>query len=148
MAESIQAYIRDVEEILHDNRVLNNLQRELRGVTPKVTKAIRTRALDTLPKGGGLNKWVAAIQIKARQETSGKTVRIKLKGGRNSAGGQSDIDSIDQGQTRHPTFGKRGRGKWHVTNVTPGFFTLPATEPEQWRAAADRALDTALEAIR
>lgn len=148
MAESLEHYIRTVEQMIREQRVLDELKREMRTPVPVVRKAVRARALATLPKRGGLNKWVAAIQFKATQQIAGTTVRITLKGGRNSAGGRSDIKRLDAGRTRHPSWGRRGKGQWHVTNVTPGFFTEPAKDETPWVEAADRALDRALEVIR
>lgn len=148
MAESIGAYAREIGQLIAEQRVLDELRTELRKPVPVVRKAIRQRALATLPRGGGLNKWAAAIQVKAKQEVLGKTVRVKLTGGRNSAGGRSDIRRMDKGNVRHPTFGNRGKGMWHLIVVTPGFFTEPVTESDEWSAAADRALDRALDRIR
>lgn len=146
--ESLETYIRSVEQILTEQRVLNTLREELRKPVPAVRKAIRSRALDSLPKGGGLNKWAAAIQIKATQEIAGSRITIKLTGGRNSNGGRSDIKRLDKGNARHPAWGRRGKGQWSLTLVKPGYFTEPATEAPEWVEAADRALDKALDVIR
>ncbi|MEV4350968.1 hypothetical protein AB0J83_41455 [Actinoplanes sp. NPDC049596] len=148
MAESIGAYARSIGQLIAEQRVLDELRTELRKPVPVVRKAIRSRALDTLPKGGGLNKWAAAIQIKAKQEVIGKVVRVKLTGGRNSNGGRSDIKRMDKGNVRHPAWGRRGKGQWSLIVVEPGFFTKPVTETDEWSAAADRALDRALDRIR
>ena len=148
MAESIEHYARSVERILKEQRVLNHLRRELRKPVPIVRKAIKVWSLAILPKAGGLNAWAAAIKIKFTQQVAGKTIRIHLKGGRNSQGGQSDVKALDRGRVRHPSWGRRFKGQWHSQAVSPGFFTTPATDPAPWVEAADRALDTSLEEIR
>lgn len=144
----IKAYIAELEAFQARQRILTELRKEMATPVPVVRKAIRSRALDTLPKRGGLNKWVAAISVRARREVVGNSVFIHLQGGRNSAGGRSDIKRIDQGATRHPAWGRRGRGQWSVTRVTPGFFTESVKDETPWVAAADRALDRALNDIR
>lgn len=146
---ALKAYIAELEAFQARQRILTELRRELATPVPVVRKAIRSRALDTLPKGGGLNKWVASISIRARQEVVGKSVVIHLKGGRNSSGGRSDVDRIDKGATRHPAWGRRGKGQWSVTRVKPGFWSEPIDETQdEWYKAADRALDRALNDIR
>lgn len=148
MAESIEHYARTVEQILTERRVYKQLKKDLRGPVPEVTKAIKENALATLPKGGGLNEWVAASAVKARITESGSAINVHLEASRNSKGGESDLKRIDAGKVRHPAWGRRTKGSWSVTSVTPGFFTDPATDPEPWLEAADASLDTALEAIR
>ena len=148
MAESIEHYARTVEQILAEQRVLQYLKRGLSKATPKVRKAIRASALATLPKRGGLNKWVAKAAVKARTTVTGDGINVHLSAGRDSARGRSDLKRIDAGRVRHPAWGRRGRGSWSVTSVEPGFFTKPATDPTPWLEAADEALDEALEAIR
>jgi hypothetical protein len=145
---SVEAYIRELEAFQQDQRILRELRRELATPVPSVKKAIRSRAKDTLPKGGGLNKWVAAVSISARQQELGKSIRVTFKAGRNSQGGRSDVNRIDKGSTRHPAWGRRGKGQWTVTRVTPGFFTIPLQDDRPWVQAADRALDRALNDIR
>jgi hypothetical protein len=148
MAESLEHYIRTVERLVLEQRVLDELKKELKAPVPVVRRSVKARALSSLPRRGGLNKWAAAIQFKAVQQVRGTTIRIHLTGGRNSSGGRSDIKRLDQGKARHPAWGRRGRGQWSVTAVQPGFFTQPASDPKPWIEAADVALDRALEVIR
>lgn len=148
MAESLAHYRQVVEGFINREVILRTLRQEMPKAVPQVRKAIRSRALDSLPKGGGLNKWAAAIQIRSNVDIYGRTVHIKLRGGRNSLKNKSDINRLDAGTVRHPSWGRRGRGQWHVTAVTPGFFSDPVAESDEWSKAADRALDKALEEIR
>lgn len=148
MANSLDALIADLKRFDGRKEVVKQLRAEIRKPVPVVRKAIRARALATLPKGGGLNKWVAATRISAQIKLSGRSAGVRLKGGRNSTGGRSDIRSIDRGRLRAPTYGHRGRKAWHTQKVTPGFFTKPTTETDEWRKAALAAVDKALDTIR
>lgn len=149
MAESIEHYARTVEQIITEQRVLKFLKTEVpKRAVPLFRKAVKERALDTLPKRGGLNEWVAASTVKAKTTVTGERINIHLTGGRNSQGGESDLKRIDAGRARHPTWGRRTRGSWFVTTVQSGFFTEPAADPTPWTEAADAALDQALEVIR
>jgi hypothetical protein len=148
VAESIEHYARSVEQILREHKVLQQLKKELRKPIFAVRKAIKANALATLPEGGGLNEWVAAAPIKAKTTFAGERITVHISAGRDSQGGRSDLKRIDAGKVRHPTWGRRTKGSWSLTTVTPGFFTKPATESKPWTDAADAALDKALEGIR
>lgn len=148
MAESIEHYARTVEQILTEQRVLKQLRKDLRKVGPVVRRKVRKNALATLPKRGGLNRWVAAAPVKVTFSGAGTVIIVRLLAGRSSLHGRSDLKRIDAGRVRHPAWGRRGRGDWSVTSVKPGFFTNVATDPQPWLEAADLALDDALEAIR
>jgi hypothetical protein len=118
-----------------------------RAVTP-ARQAIRRTAVDTLPHAGGLNLWVSKISILAAVRFSGRRAAVKLKGGRNSLGGRSDITAIDRGRVRAPSWGRRTRASWHTVIVTPGFFTHTAAELPDWRNNIDTEVDQALETLR
>ena len=148
MAGSLDDLIRDLKGFERRGEVVKQLRKEFRKPVPAVRKAIRRRALDTLPAGGGLNKWVAKTRITARVQVTGRAVAVTLKGGRNSSNGKrSDIRRLDKGKVRHPSWGRRGEGKWHSQSVTAGFFTGPATEIDQWRTACERAVSNAFDVI-
>lgn len=148
VAESIEHYARTVEQMLYEHHVLKQIGKAVRKPIPLVRKAIRDRALATLPKRGGLNRWVAAAIMKARITDTGAGVRIHLSAGRDSARRRSDLKRIDAGRVRHPAWGRRTKGSWSVTAVEPGFFSKPVADPTPWLDAADQALDEALERIR
>lgn len=148
MASSLDALIRDLRKFDGRKEVVKALRKEIRKPVPKVRKAIRKRARTTLPKAGGLNKWVASTRITAQIKLSGRSAGVRLKGGRNSTGARSDIRAIDRGRVRAPTYGKRNPNSWHTVKVTPGFFTTPAAETDEWRKAALKAVDQALDTIR
>lgn len=54
---------------------------------------------------------------------------------------QRDIESINKGILRHPTFGRRGKGDWHAQRVRPKFIDDPFDD------AVDRAAKAMEEAI-
>ncbi len=148
MAVSIEQFARELKAFPERKELVKQLRAEMRKPVPAVRKKIKARALSTLPKRGGLNRWAASTRITAKVEIGGSRVRVTLKGNRNSQGGVSDLRALDRGRVRHPSWGRRYRGQWHTQRVTEGFFTAPATEFDQWRAACLAALDKALETIR
>lgn len=147
MSESLERLVRDLRGFENRKVVLRELRRNIRRPVPAVRKAIRARALDTLPSGGGLNAWAAGIRITVVVRTSGRAAGVKLKGGRNSQGGRSDIRALDRGRVRHPSWGRRFRGQWHNQIVPAGFVTKPATESSEWRQACVDAVDQAVAVI-
>lgn len=148
---SLDDLIRDLRHFERRKEVTNRLARELRKPVPNVRKVIRQRALDTLPEGGGFGKWVSKLSITAAVKLQGRAAGVKLKGKRKGYPDKQpkvDLRRLDQGTARHPSWGRRGADAWHLQKVTPGFFSDPATEVDQWRDAAAKALDDALEVIR
>ena len=148
MSNSLDALIRDLRTFEGKKVMVKELRKEIRRPVPKVRKAIKARALATMPRRGGLNRWVAAIRITARIKLSGRAAGVSLKGGRNSLGARSDMRRIDKGRVRAPSWGRRTRGNWHNTDVPAGFFTEPAADTDAWRDATIKAVDSALEVIR
>jgi hypothetical protein len=145
---SLDDLIRDLRKFEGRKEVVKQLRKEIRKPVPAVRRVIKRRARTTLPKSGRLNKWAASTRITVKIKLAGRAAGVQLKGGRNSTGGRSDIKRLDKGRLRHPSWGRRGRGQWHTQDVMPGFFTSPATEIDQWRDAALKAVDEALEVIR
>ncbi len=145
---SVDAFVRELRGFSARGEIVKQLRTEMRKPLPEVRKKIKASALNTLPRRGGLNKWAARTRITAKITVTGRAVKVRVRGARNSLGGESDINAIDRGRVRHPSWGRRGRGQWHVQRVTAGFFTTPVSEDEQWRAACLAAVDKALETIR
>lgn len=148
MATSIDEFVRELRSFRDRKVVLKELRAGIRKPLPAVRKSIRARATETLPSRGGLNKWAASIRINLAIKTSSRAASITIKGGRNSTGGRSDMNALDRGRVRHPSWGRRSRGSWHTQSVPPGFFTKPVEEATEWRAEIDKALDRATEQIR
>lgn len=148
MAVSLLEFAAELRAFDGRRAVVKQLATDLRKLLPPIRKAVKQRARDTLPSGGGLNEWVAAARVTLRIKASGRTVRAIVKGSRNSEKHQSDLDAIDRGRARHPSWGRRGVGQWHNQSVPSEWFSGPATEWDTLRGQADAALDTALDQIR
>ncbi|SIQ07302.1 hypothetical protein [Micromonospora avicenniae] len=145
---SLDGLIRDLRGFEGRKEVLKHLRKEIRQPLPSVRAAIKRRALDTLPRRGGLNVWVSRTKITVQTKLAGRAAGVRMKGSRKSAKDKSDLKRLDAGKVRAPSWGRRGAGAWHTQQVEPGYFTKPATEIDQWRAAANKAVDEALEVIR
>ncbi|RKN38450.1 hypothetical protein [Micromonospora endolithica] len=148
---SLDELIRDLRRFEQRRVVTNALAKELRKPVPGVRKAIRARARKVLPTSGGFGVWVSKLSVTARVKLQGRAAGVRLVGRRKGFPDdqpKADLRRIDQGTARHPSWGRRGAKDWHLQKVTPGFFSDPATEVDQWREAALRAVDEALEVIR
>lgn len=150
MAVSIEQFIRELKAFDGRKAVLKELRTAIRKPFPAVRKAVATRALETMPKAGGLNEWVAAIKVRLPSvKTSGRSVGVVVRGGRSSKNkNTSDMDAIDRGRVRHPAWGRRTAGQWANESVPSGFFTEPVTESDEWRKSVTEAVDTAFDQIR
>jgi hypothetical protein len=129
--------------------VVKAMRKGLREPLPAIRKTIRARALTTLPARGGLGRWVAAARVNASIKINSRRVSMLLRGGRNSAGGRSDMAAIDRGRVRAPSWGHRTRSSWHTVRVAPGYFREPAAAAaDTVNGAIDRAVDGALDQLR
>lgn len=145
---SIDELIRDLRKFEGRKELVKELRTEIRKPVPAIRKSIKKRALDTLPKSGGLNVWVSKVKVTARVKLSGRSAGVSLKGSRKSTKDKSDLRRLDAGRIRHPSWGRRGKNDWYTQTVEAGFFTEPSTEIDQWRNACIAAVDKALEVIR
>jgi hypothetical protein len=148
MATSFDQLVRELRGFNQRREIVKAMSKGIRQAAPIVRKQIRTVATETLPSGGGLNKWVAKIRINVKFKVSGRSASIKLVGGRNSVGDRSDINAIDRGRVRAPTFGHRSKAAWHTVTVEPGFFTQTAANAAEWSARVDAEVDKALDQLR
>jgi hypothetical protein len=145
---NIEQVVAELRGFRARKEVLTAMRRGIRtGVAP-VRAAIRAEALATLPKRGGLNKWVAKTRINLNIRVGGTTARVRVIGGRRSKGGETDVNAIDRGRVRAPSWGRRGAGDWHTQTVDPGFFTETMDAADGFRADVDREVDRALDTIR
>jgi hypothetical protein len=145
---SLDDLVRDLKAFDDRRELTKALGKQIRKPVPLVRKAIRDRALATLPKGGGLNVWVSKTRVQASIKLTDRKAYVKLRGSRKSTKDASDLKRMDAGTTRHPSWGRRGAGQWHAESVTPGFFTEPTTQHDQWRSAVLDAVDEALKTIK
>lgn len=122
--------------------VVNTMARKIKQGVGPIRAAIKARAVEILPSGGGLGKWVARVRITGVVRRGATTAGVSIRAGRNSSGWRSDIKGIDRGSTRHPTW---GRAPWHAQVVRPGFFTDAVTEEglDQLEAAVIEACEEA-----
>lgn len=148
MAISVNELIRELRRFDNGREIVKAIGRGLRKGVPPLRKEIRTVAVETLPEEGGLGRWVAAIRINFQVKTGSRSAAVKLVGGRNSAGGRSDVDAIDRGRVRAPSWGRRHKGDWHTQTVPEGFFTTTAAESTAWNDHVDAEVDQALDQLR
>lgn len=88
---------------------------ELRNVARRITRptvnAIKKSARETLPKRGGLNRYVAANSVKTQVKTSGAGagmgIRITVKRSKRGGSGQVNVYGINNGEVQHPVWGHR-----------------------------------------
>jgi hypothetical protein len=148
MATSFDELVRELKAFDERRLIVKAMNKGIRAGLPNVRKAIRSAALDMLPSGNGLNRWVAQARINLKSKTSGRRAGITLVGGRNSESGRSDLAAIDRGRVRAPSWGRRGRGQWHNQSVAPGYFRATAESQGEWRSNVDQEVDRALETLR
>lgn len=99
------------------------LQKELFAAVNRATKPMRAAAkksaAQNLPRTGGLNKRVASARMStSRRSTRDIGVRIVAKG-------MDQLELMDQGQVRHPVYGKRDRWTLQMIPNAKGWFTKP-----------------------
>lgn len=149
MATDIGAFVRELRSF-DDRRVLvKSLRRAIRKPVPAVRERIRKHAVEILPRSGGLGAWAAASTVSVSiRYASARTAGVRMRGSRKSAQDKSDLNRLDAGSVRAPSWGRRSRGAWHVQTVTPGWFSDPVTGADEWLAAVDAAVDAAFDTIR
>jgi hypothetical protein len=85
---------------------------DLRKAAEPVKKDLKRQALADLPKGGGLNEFVAKKPIRTSVRTGARTAGVSVR--YTGPGRHSDIS----GGWRHPVFNHRDR-KWATTDYEP-----------------------------
>jgi hypothetical protein len=148
MAVSAEQLARELRAFDGRREIVKALRRALTRQARPAVKDVRAHALAILPSSGGLGAWVAAARIGVRISYAGRTAGVRVRGSRKSMNDKSDLARIDAGSVRAPTYGRRGRGDWHVQAVPAGWFTDPLSNNEQWRSGADAEIDKALDQIR
>ena len=92
----------------------------IRTAAKPAVEATRQAARDTLPKRGGLNKYIAAEKIKVATRLTGPMVGVRIVA-------QSGQWNSDQSEVRHPVFGRKNRPWTSTTIATPGWFERTLT---------------------
>lgn len=129
--------------------VLKAMRRAIRPPAKDIIQAIKRRAVEILPHAGGLGAWVAELKVGTSISINGRRVRLRLRGSRNSLRDVSDLDAIDRGRVRAPSWGRRNPPAWHLEAVPSGFFTDTARDNADLvqHAIAD-SVDNAFDQLR
>ena len=88
----------------------------IRAAAKPAIEATRQVARETLPKGGGLNEYIAAEKIKVSTRMTGPQVGVRIVA-------QSGQWNSNQSEVRHPVFGHKNRPWTATTIATPGWFS-------------------------
>lgn len=115
--------------------LLRGINRSLKPAKAKVKEAARR----DLPRGGGLNVFVASARIGSRTRVAGRNPAVFLTGRKSG----HDLRAIDRGRVRHPVFGNRE--VWVNQEVKPGWWsqTLAGEVPAIRRGVIDTLDDVA-----
>jgi hypothetical protein len=128
-----------------DKEQKRELYKAVQRATKPVKEEIKQSARDTLPHGGGLNEWVAALAIRTKQSYNGRMPGVTIMGAKNNKtrgrgrgkrktgtfGKNADLRRINAGRVAHPVF---GHGPLVFQNVTAGFWDRPLTGVTAQRA--------------
>lgn len=117
----------------------NELARGLRRAVKPMQREFRRGALGILPHRGGLAEWVAD-DTKFRSKVSvGRNPSVRITA---TLPGH-DLDAMDRGRLRHPTFGHRDGPHWVTQTIRPHWFTDSGVLAAQdARDELIRAIDT------
>lgn len=148
MATSFDELVRELRRYREQKETIKAITKGLRQAVVPARRAVRNAAREILPKSGGLNEWVARASMLIQIRLSGRRAGVRLKAGRNSERGRTDMTAIDRGRVRAPSWGRRVKGAWHVVEVTPGFFTETLHDLPDWHDDVDAAVDRSLETLR
>lgn len=149
MATPMKVFIAELRAFDGRRDVVRAMRKQIRKPLPKVRQEIKRHAIAILPGRGGLGQWVAKSRITAViRYASARSAGVRLKGGRDSLAGRSDMYRMDLGRTRHPAWGRRGPGQWSNQAVPAGWFSDPVRDSDEWRAEIDKAVDDAFDKIR
>lgn len=164
-AREVQAALRNA-----DADIRRRMNATVKRVTAPIEREIEASAMRTLPAAGGLNKYVAAIPVRVKVSTSGRSVEFTAEqngGDKRTGRGKSsrrtvgsfgpkvDLRAINRGRVMHPAWGhgralSKGGGLFGPQMVKAGYFSNPLTGAVAARAkkaiidmAADIAADIA-----
>lgn len=151
-ADALKALARDLNKAGRGDLKVALKKRVNRHVRDnRVRELVADSALKTLPSGGGhergprktgrrqdgsprvprrrsrnrptsLAEYVAKARVKVATNLGGRNLGVTITGTRSAGGKKVDLDGINDGSVRHPTFGRR---PWRTQRVRPGFFDRP-----------------------
>ena len=126
--------IRDASDKELDKELVAGFRRAVK----PMTKDFKRGALQILPYRGGLAEWVAqGMRFRTNIGVGKRKPRLKISA---SLPGH-DLNAINQGRVRHPTFGHRDAPRWVTQTIRPGFWDDAGT------LAAQDARDEIVKAI-
>src|ERR1044072_2764056 len=121
-------------------RVAKDITDEMHNVGPRIRAAFKAHALNTLPKRGGLNAWVAKSKVTFRRKRGALIGGMRVNVGRNTRWGsqvRAELEGIDRGRVIHP--GNGFGPDWYGQSVGPNSIERPIT------VAGGRVLQGAVE---
>jgi hypothetical protein len=143
-AEKLALVGKAVRKLGSDRTVLKALTKRIRSGLPSLRAELKASALATLPRRGGLNRWVASSRVNVSVRRGANTAGVTVTEGRNSTGARSDLRGLDAGMVRHPTFGNREA--WSPQKVSAGFATRVFEGPaeQEFRGLVNDSIDEAV----
>lgn len=126
-----------------DKEIRKVTLRTLREKAKPMGEAAKRNALVVLPAGGGLAAYVAKSRVSVRNRLTGDSAGVRIVGLRTKAGGSIDLERLDDGRLRHPTFGHR---PWVLQDVPEGWWSdaMEREAPSVMEALAD-AIENAID---
>jgi hypothetical protein len=106
------AELADLLKRVGGNELRKDMLRGLREAGKPLARAAEEAARAKLPRGGGLNEWVAGSKFAIRTKTTGKSAGIRVVATKRG----HDLVGMNEGVVRHPVFGGPG---WSVTKIKP-----------------------------
>jgi hypothetical protein len=122
---------------LDDRELRKRMLAGLREAGKPLARAAEDAARANLPRGGGLNEWVAGSKFAIRTKTTGKSAGIRVVATKRG----HDLVGMNAGVVRHPVFGI-WRPATPPTRIRPGWWQ-DAIEghADQTREALGEVLD-------
>jgi hypothetical protein len=120
-----------------DKDMRRELYRGLQRATKPLKVAAKESAGQVLPTRGGLADRVQRARYNTKSRAGNNpSVRIEAK---DAKGRAVDLEALDRGTVRHPTYGRK---PWVNQRVTPGWFTQPMQDgATEVRVEIVRAID-------
>jgi hypothetical protein len=135
-----------------DKDLTKRAYRAIGDAAKPVTREVPASARTTLPRAGGLGDWVARAPVKTNIRLGARSVSARITSRQSKAAsgrirraayaahrgrkratraetqhlgkGEIDLNAINRGRIRHPTYGHR---PWKLQSVTAGYFDKPMT---------------------
>jgi hypothetical protein len=102
-----------------------------------------------MPRRNGLNVWVSRTRFTTQIRRPARGITVRMIGSRKSGHRLSDVDAIDRGRVRAPSWGYKGEGGWHNQSVPAGFASKTIADDylDRWRSTVDECVAAALRRI-